>query len=486
MGKRQYKHGTERHQGLLLPATLDEYVSAENPVRAIEVYVASLDLEALGFQHTANGRTAGQPAFPPAALLKLYLDGYLHRLRSSRQLDQETYRNLEVMWLVEGLHPGYKTLADFRKNNLKSLRAVNRDFVQVCRELDLFGRELVAIDGSFFRGTVSKGSIYTEARLQKTLARLAAPIDAYLKALDAADQAEAGAADETAGLEAKLTALQARQAQHQARLAKLQAGGATQVADVDPDARLLTKAGQCVAGYNVQTAVDAKHKLLVVAEATQAGNDEGQLAPIAQAAQAALEVKALTVTADSGYCTAQGIEACVDAGITPYVPEPDKTRYGRAQGRFGREAFTYEPEANRYRCPAGQVLTYTSAREKAGKTIYTYISRAATCASCPLREHCLPPKTAYRQVTRWAHEAVMEAHRARMAKAGQVMMATRAALAEHPFGTLKLWCGWRHFLLRGLAKVQAELSLLMLSYNFKRVLTILGLEAWRAYCLQRA
>src|SRR5512147_2474330 len=200
MGKRQYKHGLERHQGILLPATLDEYVSAENPVRAIEVYVASLDLAALGFQNTADERTAGQPAFPPAALLKLYLYGYLHRLRSSRQLEQETYRNLEVMWLVEGLHPGYKTLADFRQNNLKSLRAVNRDFVQVCRELDLFGRELVAIDGSFFRGNVGKGSIYTEARLQKTLARLAVHIDGYLKALDAADQAEAGATDEAAGL----------------------------------------------------------------------------------------------------------------------------------------------------------------------------------------------------------------------------------------------------------------------------------------------
>ncbi len=237
MSPRQYKQGIDRDQGFLLPATLDEYVSADNPVRAIEVYVASLDLPGLGFQNSAGERTAGQPAFPPAALLKLYLYGYLHRVRSSRQLDEETYRNVEVMWLVNGLHPGYKTIADFRKTNLKSLRGVNRDFVQACQALDLFGRELVALDGSYFRGNVNKGRIYTAARLQKALARLEQQIEAYLKLLEKTDQTEAGT-PERGALAEKLAALQARQTAHQARLEKLQASGTTQVAEVDPEARL--------------------------------------------------------------------------------------------------------------------------------------------------------------------------------------------------------------------------------------------------------
>jgi len=486
MGARQYKQGIVREQGYLLPATLDEYVAADNPVQAIDVYVASLDLEALGFRNTEGERTAGQPAFPPAALLKLYLYGYLHRVRSSRQLEQETYRNLEVMWLVEGLHPGYKTIADFRKNNLKSLRAVNQDFVQACKELDLFGRELVAIDGSYFRGNVNKGKIYTGARLQRALARIAQHIEAYLHALEAADQSEAGAAEEVTGLKEKLATWQARRAQHQTRLERLEASGATQLAEGDEDARLLAKAGQCVAGYNVQVAVDAKHKLLVLAEATQAGNDMHQLAPMAQGAQAALAVDHLTVTADSGYFNVQGIQACEAAQITPYVPEPHKTNQARLQGRFAREDFRYDPAANCYYCPAGHTLAYYYAQTKAGKTTWHYSSSAVTCAACPLRGRCLAPQSPTRRVCRWEHEAVIDAHRARMAQDGRAMMATRATLAEHPFGTLKLWCGWRHFLMRGLAKVQAELSLLMLSYNFKRMLAALGLQAWRAYCLQRA
>jgi len=485
MGKRTYKQGIEREQGFLLPATIDEYVAADNPVRAIDVYVESLDLQALGFQHTAATHTAGQPAYPPADLLKLYLYGYLHRVRSSRRLDEETHRNLEVLWLMKGLHPGYKTIADFRQHNRKALTAVNKEFVQLCKELDLFGRELVAIDGSYFRGNVNKGRIFTEARLQKALTRLEQQITAYLQALDDADRSEGEVAPKTAELKEKLAALQARRTTHQARLEQLQASGATQLAEGDADARLLAKSGQCVAGYNVQTVVDAKHKLLVLAEVTQDGNDMHQLAPMAQAAQQALAVDHLTALADSGYFHAQAIKTCEEAGITPYVPEPDKTRQVRSQDRFGREAFVYEPATNTYRCPAGQTLAYKSTHVNGDKVIYHYISQAATCAECPLRTHCLPAKTPRREVARWEHEAVIEAHRARMAQAGRAMMRTRAALVEHPFGTLKLWCGWRHFLVRGLAKVQAEMSLLMLSYNFKRVLTILGLEAWRAYCLHR-
>ena len=506
MSKRRYKEGIDRQQAFLLPPRVDEYVNEDNPVRALDVYVDSLDLEGLGFNNTAGELSAGQPAFPPRAMLKLYLYGYLQRVRSSRRLEQECQRNLEVIWLMEGLRPGYKTIADFRKDNLEALKAVNRDFVQLCKELHLFGGELVSVDGSFFRGNVSKKSIYTQERLLKTLARIEQHISEYLQALDQldAEEAEPGGIDPQPGLEEKLAQLRERQRKQQARLQQLQESGEKQLAEVDEDARLLHKNGQTVAGYNVEAAVDAKNKLFVVAEATQDGNDEQQLEPLAKAAKAELERKQpeakeeeaqaepesqpFAVTADAGFFNAQQIKNCIEAGIIPYVPEPQKTRQASQQGRFVRDDFSYCPHTDSYTCPAGEELRYktTHTRKDNQKVYHHYTSQASLCAQCPLKQQCLPAKTPYRQVTRWEHEAIIETHRERMAEKGDQMMHKRACLSEHPFGTLKLWCGWTHFLLRGLKKVQAELSLLMWSYNFKRVLNILGPEALRAYCLQRA
>lgn len=490
MRKRQYKEGIDRQQAFLLPPSVDEYVAEDNSVRAIDVYVESLDLARLGFKNAAGELTPGQPAFPPKALLKLYLYGYLHRVRSSRRLERECQRNLEVIWLMGGLRPGYKTIADFRKDNLEALKAVNRDFVQLCKELELFGGELVSIDGSFFRGNVSKKSIYTEERLQKTLERIEKHIAEYLGALEAADAEESRSggegSDAKSGLQEKLDQLRERQRKHRARLEKLQASGEKQLAEVDEDARLLRKGGQTLAGYNVEAAVDHKHKLWVAAEATPDGNDEQQLEPMAKEAKAVLESEQLKALADAGFFNAQQIKNCVEAGITPYVPVPEKTRQVSLQGRFAREVFTYCPGTNSYTCPAGKELPYRTTQTRGGKRTYIYASQPAVCAQCPFKQQCLPAKTPYRQITRWEHEAVIEAHRERMAEKGREMMHKRACLSEHPFGTLKLWCGWTHFLLRGSAKVRSELNLLMLCYNFKRALNILGLEAFRAYCLQRA
>jgi transposase len=518
MNKRRYKEGIDRRQDFLLPPSLEEYVGAHNPVRAIDLYVDSLDLAALGFKNAGGELTPGQPAYPPQALLKLYLYGYVHAVRSSRKLAQECHRNLEVIWLVGGLRPGYKSIADFRKDNLEAVKAVNRDFVHLCKLMDLFGRELVSIDGSFFRGNVGKKHLYTQERVRKALERIEQHISEYLAALEQADAAEDQLGEEKsetqASLQVKLDELRTRQRQHQARLEKLVASGEKQLAEVDEDARLLRKNGQSLAGYNVQAAVDHKHKLIVVAEATQDGNDQQQLEPMAKAAQAVLEdppeeqqpaelasptspgseaaaeaevdSPALTVVADPGYFNAQQIKNCVEAGITPYVPEPDKTRQASQQGRFTREDFTYCAETNTYTCPRGEALRYTTTQNKQGKRIWVYVSQAAVCAQCPLKSQCLPAKTPYRQVTRWEHEDLIDAHRQRMAEQGSQMMRTRACLAEHPFGSLKLSLGWTHFLLRGLDKVQAELSLMVLSYNFKRALNILGMEVFRTYCLQRA
>lgn len=485
MQQRSYKQGTARQQGFLLPPSLEDYVSAENPVRAIDSYVESLDLKALDFANTEATRTAGQPAYDPKELLKLYLYGYLHRVRSSRRLAAECQRNLEVIWLLEGLQPSYKTIADFRKDNLKGLQQVNQDFVQLCKELDLFGAELVGIDGSFFRGNVAKDSIYTAERLQHSLQRIEQDIASYLEELNQGDRQEEGSASQTADVQAKLEQLRERQAKRKAQLQHLHDSGETQIAEVDADARLLRKNGQSVAGYNVQTAVDGKHKLIVVGDVTQDGNDSQQAAPMGLAAKAVLGVEQLETVQDHGYFNGEQIKACLENGITPYIPEPDRQSEKNMQGRFPRRDFRYDAERDCYFCPAEKVLSHQGNHQIAGRSYGFYLSSPPDCATCPLKKKCLTDKAERRTVTRWEHEAIVEAHRKRMAQDGAEKMRQRKALCEHPFGTLKLWSGWTHFLVRGLEKVRAEWSLLMVCYNFKRVLSILGQAAFRAYCIYR-
>lgn len=485
MSERNYKQGIQREQGYLLPPRVEDYVSEDNPVRAIDSYVESLDLAQFGFTNSDNVLTAGQPAYAPQALLKLYLYGYLHRARSSRRLEAECQRNLEVIWLMGGLRPSYKTIADFRKNNLKALKQVNQDFVQVCKELDLFGKELVGIDGSFFRGNVNKGRIYHAERLQKALKHIEQDIARYLADIERADQQEGSSEQHDPELSKKLEQLRSLQQKRKAQLQQLQGSGDTQIAEVDEDARLLNKGQGTVAGYNVQTVVDHKHKLMATGEVTQDNNDEHQLAPMAQAAKTVLEVEKLTVVADLGYFGGQQIQSCEQNGITPYVPEPDKKYQAKREGRLPREDFVYDAVANCYRCPAGQLLPFGSSRLDGGITRWAYRSSAPVCAVCALKKQCLPEKTQRRVISRSEHETLVEAHRVRMASEGAKMMRLRSGLCEHPFGTLKQWCGWTHFLLRGLEKVRAEFSLWMLSYNFKRVLSIIGLSAFRAYCLLR-
>lgn len=486
MAKRNYKAGIDRQQTFLLPSRLDEYVATDNPVRAIDTYVDSLDLPKLGFKNASGELAPGQPAFPPAALLKLYLYGYLHRVRSSRRLEAECVRNLEVIWLMAGLRPGYKTIADFRKDNLKALQQVNRDFVQLCKELDLFGAELVGIDGSFFRGNVAKKSIYTAERLKRALKHIEQDIGKYLHELEQADQQEGQLVRADPALGEKLNKLRERQKKRTQQLQQLEESGEKQIAEVDADARLLSKKGHgTLAGYNVQTAVDAKHKLIITGEVVQDGNDEQQLAPMGKATKAQLGVEQLITVQDQGYFNAQQIKECQEEGITPYVPEPDKQAQVRQQGRFTRDDFTYDAQANAYLCPAKQVLKFSSTLQKCGKTIHAYRSPSAICKECLLKAQCLPKKNPYRTISRWEYEEVIEAHRVRMEADGVEKMHQRAELCEHPFGTLKSWCGWTHFLLRGLVKVRAEFSLLMLSYNFRRVLSIIGVAAFRTYCQTR-
>jgi len=485
MPDRRYKSGIPREQGFLLPAIVEDYVSPTNPVRAIDAYVDSLDMVALGFSNSEGVLSKGQPAYCPSDLLKLYLYGYLNRIRSSRCLERETYRNLEIIWLINGLHPSYKTIADFRKNNLSALQSVNKDFVLLCQELELYGGELVGIDGSFFKGNVSKGSIQSQGRLKKQLKKIESDIALYLEEIEAADSESEDQLLEDTHLQEKLAKLQERQKNCRDKLNDLEASGQTQLSSTDPDARLLKKRGQTTAGYNIQYAIDDKHKLLVVCDVVNDGNDTEQLLPMSRKAKEALAVENLDVAADSGYYNQAQLKDCQDAGITPYVAIPDHSGPVRNAGRFERKDFQFDEEHDVYQCPAGQYLEWQSLQIKSGKVMNKYVSNSGQCRECRLKSRCLPKKTPYRQIYRYEHEAVVEAHQKRMDQCGKEYMKKRAALVEHPFGTLKLWMGWTHFLLRGLDKVSAEMDLLMLSYNFKRVLNIIGMGAFREYCLQR-
>jgi transposase len=484
MTNRTFKAGASREQASLLPPRVEDYVGADDPVRAIESYVCALDLAKLGFCHAERGVGAGQPPYDPADLLKLYLYGYLNSVRSSRRLEREARRNLELIWLLRGLMPGYRTIANFRKENWAALKAANRSFVLLLRELGLLSGTLVAIDGAFFHGDASKASIVTRQRLIEQLAALDRDIEAYGGALEANDAEEAvrsvGGDDRGEGsgdIAQKVAGLMAKRAQAQAELAALAASGETQVSRTDADARLLTKNGQTVAGYNVQIAVDDKHKLIVASEVVNDGNDTGQLYEMAKAAKEALAAETLQALADVGYYNGASLKACEDDGIVAYVPQAKRTGRLQAQGRFTHEDFSFDAEADAYRCPAGSLLAPTNGRKTntGGRIEIRYVSRKAACDACPLRGRCVTDKTPTRTVCRWEHEDVIERHRARMADA-DALMRRRAGLAEHPFGTLKCRAGYRHFLVRGFDKVRGEWSLMALCYNFTRVLNIIGFD----------
>jgi transposase len=495
MTNRAFKSGESREQGSLLPARIEDYVGPDNPVRAIESYVCVLDLAKLGFRHAERGVEVGQPPYDPADLLKLYLYGYINQVRSSRRLEREACRNLELIWLLKNLRPGYRTIANFRKENWKALKAANRSFVLLARELGLVGGSLVAIDGALFHGDAGKGSIFTRKKLTKQIADLDKEIEAYGKSLEANDAAEArqrsddqggGGANDGGDIGAKVAAMMARRSRAAADLDRLDAGEETQLSKTDPDARLLSKGDQTIAGYNVQSAVDDKHKLIVAGEVVNR-SDAGHLHAMARAAKDVLEAETLQVLADAGYYNSMDLKACEDDGIVAYVPPSEGNGILEKQGRFSRKDFIYDATADAYRCPAGGLLRPTKGRWQnlSGRVEIRYPSRKEACETCHLKARCLNPKASYRTIFRWEHEDVLERHRARMQGADDLMR-RRFAIVEHPFGTIKCRAGYRHFLVRGFNKVRGEWSLMALCYNFTRVLNILGFDRFVAYMAAKA
>jgi transposase len=466
---KRFIQGDDRSQITLLPECLDDYVVEDNPVRVVEAFVDQLDLQQLGFEGAAPAAT-GRPAYHPTVLLKIYIYGYLNRIQSSRRLEREAQRNLELMWLSGRLMPDFKTIANFRKDNGPAIRNVCRQFIVLCRQLDLFTQAIVAIDGSKFKAVNNRDKNFTAAKLQRRLAQIDESIARYLGAMDTADRAEPEAAELKKGqLQDKIAALKDQMQQLKVIESQMRASTEPQVSLTDPDARSMKNRDGGIVGYNVQAAVDAQHHLIVAHEVITEGVDRDQLAPMAQQAREATGIEALTVVADRGYFKGEQIRQCAAAGITPIVPKP-LTSNSLAEGRFDKQDFIYIAADDEYRCPANERAIKRFTTVEAGMTLDVYWSSA--CPRCPLKARCTTSD--YRRIRRWQHEAVLEAMQARLDRQPQ-MMRLRRHTVEHPFGTIKHWMGWTHFLTRTLARVRTEMSLHVLAYNLKRVMRILGI-----------
>ena len=467
-----YIRGTNRHQITLFPESIEDYITEDNPVRFIDAFVGKLDLSELGFQRAEPNET-GRPAYDPGDLLRLYLYGYLNRVRSSRLLERETKVNIEVMWLLGKLSPDFKTIADFRRDNLKALKQVCREFTLLCRKLQLFGGDLVAIDGSKFKAVNGRRRNFSEHRLQKAIHVLNEQINSYLKGLDAADANDPEddhPPPSAADLQAKIATLQERKQKYEALHADLKAKGAKQVSLTDKDARaMIVHFNSTNVCYNVQTAVDEKHQLIVEHEVTNDPTDHTHLAEMALRAKETLEVERLEVVADRGYYDGAEVKKCALAGVTTYVPKP-LTSVNRKRGLFTKQDFTYDAAKDCYVCPAGAELDYRYENFEQNRQIRYYTTHQ--CLTCPLKSKCTRNARG-RRITRWVDEKFME-DMARRVRARPELLRRRQQLSEPPFGTIKRAMNQGYFLMKGLDKVGAEMSLTVLSYNLKRAINILG------------
>ena len=470
LSMKRFVEGEDRRQGVLLPEFLDDYVSEENPVRAIDVFVEALDLGALGFDGVVPEAT-GRPGYHPGVLLKIYVYGYINQVASSRRLEREARRNVEMMWLTGRLAPDFKTIADFRKDNGPAIRAACRQFIELCRRLELFTHAVAAIDGSKFKAVNARDKNFTRASIQRRMEQVEASIERYMAALETADRQDGELAQAKSGrLREKIAALREQMKSFEAMELQVHAAPDQQVSLTDPDARAMGTSGKgsAVVGYNVQTAVDARHHLIVAHEVSNVGSDRAQLSNMAGQAKDAMGVEALEALADRGYFSGEEVLACEPLGVTPYVPKP-LTSGSKAEGRFGKPDFVYVPDDDAYRCPAGEVLTWRFTSVEKGMTLHTYWT--TKCADCPLKAQCTTGKQ--RRIKRWEHEAVIEAMQERLDRKPDAMRIRRATV-EHPFGTIKACMGATHFRTRTLEKVKTEMSLHVLAYNLKRAIAILG------------
>ncbi|MGR9210391.1 IS1182 family transposase [Rhizobium leguminosarum] len=465
--------GTDRAQLLLLPEAVDDYVGPDNPVRFIEAFVDGLDLTAAGFVRVAAKGT-GRPGFDPADLLKLYVYGYVNRVRSSRKLEAEAHRNIEVIWLLRHLKPDFRTIAAFRRINRSAFRQVFREFVILCRQLDLFGRELLAVDGTRIKAVNNKDRNFTRGALTKFISEADEKLADYMKRLDDSDADEdkvassGGSGRGDGKLAEKIAAIKGKRDRHKALLDELDKTGEGQISLTDPDARAMARMTKVGVGYNIQLAVDVKHKLIAEQEVCNQVLDMGLLATTVEAAMETLGVDKIEAVADRGYFKIEDIEACEKAGITAYVPKPIRGPTV-AEGFFSKEEFRYDAGKDIYICPADQVLSPRHFGKSRDNVKIDYVNRDA-CKACSLRGHCTK---SFRRVSRLENEALLDHMATRLAARPDVLDQRRESV-EHPFGTIKQWMYQGAFLMRRLENVRGEFSLTGLAYNIKRAITLIG------------
>ncbi len=468
---KRFVEGADRGQSTLFPECLEDWVGEDNPVRVIDVFVDELDLGGLGFS-SVDPKATGRPSYHPSVLLKLYIYGYLNRVQSSRRLEREAGRNVEVMWLTGRLAPDHKTIADFRKDNGRAIRRVCAQFVELCRTLGLFAEASVAIDGSKFKAVNNRDRNFTRAKMQRRMEQIEGSVARYLHQLDSADRQEPSLARTTKTV--RLTDKIARLKEEMQRLEKLEvrmlAAPDQQISLSDPDARSMATSGRGsgMVGYNVQAAVGTKHHLIAAHDVTNVGTDRAQLSAMAKKTKAALAADRLDAVADRGYFNGEEILACDEVDITVTLPKP-LTSGSKAKGRFGKQDFVYLPEDDVYRCPDGARLIWRMTTRENGRTLHRYWSSA--CQTCSIKSRCTTGKE--RRITRWEHEHVLEAVERRLDEHPEKMRQRRETV-EHPFGTIKARMGATHFLMKTLPRVATEMALHVLAYNLKRVMNIMG------------
>jgi transposase len=468
---RRFVEGTDRGQSTLFPECVEDWIGEDNPVRVVDAFVEELDLAELGFDGV-NPEATGRPSYHPSVLLKLYIYGYLNRIQSSRRLEREAGRNVEVMWLTGRLVPDHKTIADFRKDNGRAIRQVCASFVALCRTMDLLTETSVAIDGSKFKAVNNRDKNFTRAKMDRRMAQIEESVARYLQQLDSADRQEPSEAlkTKTSRLTEKIAKLKGEMQRLHALKARMLATPDQQISLTDPDARSMATSGRGsgVVGYNVQVAVDTQHHLIITHEVTNVGTDRSQLSSVAKQAKATLRAESLDAVADRGYFNGEEILACVQAGITVTLPKP-MTSNAKAEGRFGKQDFRYVAQDNVYICPAGEPLPYRYTNEENGLILRRYWTNV--CQGCAIKHKCTTSKE--RRITRWEHEHVLEAVQRRLDQHPEKMRQRRETV-EHPFGTIKARMGATHFLMKTLPRVASEMALHVLAYNLTRVMNIIG------------
>ncbi len=462
--------GTCRKQVTLFPDRLDSYIAEENSIRVIDAFVDGLDLSRLGFK-TVPANT-GRPAYHPSTMLKLFVYGYLNRIQSSRRLEREAGRNVELMWLLERLAPDFKTIADFRKDNSKGIKNTCRSFIGLCREMNMFTDVIVAIDGSKFKAVNSKENNYTPKKLQFHIARVEKHIDKYLEQLGDSDKEDERDTDESP-VKDKIAWLKKRLAELRALEEEVNNHPEKQISTVDPDSRLMKTQGMTrVVCFNVQNAVDAKHHLIVAHKVTNK-QDRGQLCHMAKQVQTALRRESITIVADKGYYSGPDIKDTQDAGMVALVPKGD-TSGSEKKGIFNRSLFKYDSSKDIYICPANEELEHRFSSVEKGITIKKYLLDVMTCRACSMKPQCSKSKTP-RRISRWEHQDEIDPMDDLLTSSPHMML-LRKQTVEHPFGTIKAWMGATHFLTRGLKSVGTEMNLHVLAYNLKRMISIHGQE----------